>query len=132
MKHVSLRDCAVRESVVHKELTIQHVAGKRNPADLFTKELRDGAHFRKLRNSFMTTREKFTIDSTTSVPYVSPLNHSLPISPPPLLDSTPSSPRFSRRGGVFVLRFHETRGEDGVESSRGGGEIGREWFNGDT
>ena len=95
MKHVSLRDCAVRESVVHKELTIQHVAGKRNPADLFTKELRDGAHFRKLRNSFMTTREQFTIDSTSSVPSVSPLNHSLPTSPPPLLDSTTSSPQVS-------------------------------------
>ena len=59
MKHVNLRENAVRECIVLKELTVHHVAGKLNPADIFTKELRDSAHFRRLRDSFMSTRSQF-------------------------------------------------------------------------
>jgi hypothetical protein len=32
---------------------ISHVSGKSNPADLFTKEMQDGAHFHRLQDSFM-------------------------------------------------------------------------------
>ena len=56
MKHVNLRDNCVREAVSLKELLVSHIAGKINPADLFTKELRDGSHFRRVRDSFMCPR----------------------------------------------------------------------------
>ena len=59
MRHINLRECAVRESVADGDLTVIHVDGKLNPADLFTKELRDGSHFRKLRDSFMNTVHSF-------------------------------------------------------------------------
>ena len=61
-KHIALRENAVRESVQHfHELTVHHISGKINSSDIFTKELRDAIHFRKLRNSFMVPREVFGV-----------------------------------------------------------------------
>ena len=53
MKHLNLRDNFVREAVALKDVVVSHIAGRLNKADLFTKELRDGAHFRTIRDSFM-------------------------------------------------------------------------------
>jgi hypothetical protein len=39
--------------VQDKTLNVVHVAGKFNPTDIFTKEMKDGPHFRRLRDSFM-------------------------------------------------------------------------------
>ena len=55
IRHVSLRDNSVCERVQDGIIEILHVPGKVNPADLFTKEIKDGAHFRQLRDSFMST-----------------------------------------------------------------------------
>ncbi|KAL7517006.1 hypothetical protein ACHAWF_000097, partial [Thalassiosira exigua] len=41
------------------ELDVRHIPGLINAADIFTKEIKDKAHFRRLRDSFMTTRETF-------------------------------------------------------------------------
>ncbi len=35
-------------------LKVLHIAGKTNPADIFTKEMRDGTHFWRLHDSFMS------------------------------------------------------------------------------
>jgi hypothetical protein len=40
-------------------LKVLHVPGRSNPADIFTKEMRDGAHFRRLRDSFMCPLSEF-------------------------------------------------------------------------
>lgn len=53
MKHLCLRENAVRESILDEEISIHHISGKRNPADIFTKELKDASHFCLLRDSFM-------------------------------------------------------------------------------
>lgn len=53
MKHLNLRENFVRESVIFKEVAVCHIVGATNVADLFTKELSDGAHFRAMRDSFM-------------------------------------------------------------------------------
>jgi hypothetical protein len=45
-RHIELRKNAVREWVQDKTLKVQHVSGKIHPADIFTKEMRDGMHFR--------------------------------------------------------------------------------------
>ena len=63
MKHVSLRENAVRKSVDNKELSIHHVSGKLNPADLFTKELKDGAHFYRLRDILCHLERVFSLAS---------------------------------------------------------------------
>ena len=40
VRHVNIRDAAIRDSIRTKEITITHIDGKLNPADLFTKEMR--------------------------------------------------------------------------------------------
>jgi hypothetical protein len=51
--HMEMRENAVREWVQDSYLQILHVPSRINPADIFTKEMRDGAHFWHLRDSFM-------------------------------------------------------------------------------
>jgi hypothetical protein len=50
--HIKLRKSVTREWVDNGSITVSHVSGKSNPADLFTKEMQDGAHSRRLRDSF--------------------------------------------------------------------------------
>jgi hypothetical protein len=56
---MELRENSVREWVADKTLNILHVSGHDNPANIFTKEMRDGAHFRRLRDSFMCRLSDF-------------------------------------------------------------------------
>ena len=46
--HIELRENSVRQWVQDKTLSVKDVAGKTNLANIFTKEMRDGAHFRRL------------------------------------------------------------------------------------
>ena len=61
MKHINLRDNAIRESVHLGELSISHIAGSLNCADIFTKELKDVSHFCRLRDSFMLDQSRFDL-----------------------------------------------------------------------
>ncbi len=61
--HIKLRENTIREWVQDKILNVVHVAGKVNPADIFTKEMEDGACFRRLRDSFMIRLSDFVNDS---------------------------------------------------------------------
>ena len=42
---MELRENSVREWVENKTLNVLHINGRINPADIFTKEMQDGAHF---------------------------------------------------------------------------------------
>jgi hypothetical protein len=53
MRQYNLRQCCVRESVRLNEIKPVHIPGTINPADLFTKEMRDKEHFFQLRASIM-------------------------------------------------------------------------------
>ena len=68
IRHISLRDNSIREWVQDGVIEILHVPGKVNPADLVRKEMKDGAHFRRIHDSFMSTLS----------PFVSPLPHQSP------------------------------------------------------
>ncbi len=61
--HIELCQNSIWEWVQDKTLNIANVAGKINPADIFTKEMKDGAHFRHLRDSFMICLSDFVNDS---------------------------------------------------------------------
>ena len=61
MKHINLRSNAIRESVHLGELSIHHIPGVINCADIFTKELKDCSHFCLLRDSFMMDKSKFDL-----------------------------------------------------------------------
>ena len=69
--HIELRENSVREWVQNKTIDIEHVSGKINPADIFTKEMRDGMHFRRLRDSFMSRLSDFVRDSILVIHHAS-------------------------------------------------------------
>ncbi len=48
IRHMEMRKNAVREWVQDSYLQILYVPGWINPADIFTKEMQDGAHFWRL------------------------------------------------------------------------------------
>jgi hypothetical protein len=75
--HIELCENSIREWVQDKTLNDVHVAGKINPADIFTKEMKDGAHFCRLRDSFMICPSDFVNDSLLD------LHHARQLSPQP-------------------------------------------------
>jgi hypothetical protein len=62
-RHIELCKNSVREWVRDKTVDIRHVAGRINLADIFTKEMRDGAHFWRLPDSFMSCMSDFLCGS---------------------------------------------------------------------
>ena len=52
--HIELRENLVRKWVQNKSNTVKQVSGKINPSDIFTKEMHDGTHFRRLRDLYMS------------------------------------------------------------------------------
>ena len=56
---MELRENSVLEWVKNKTLNVLHVSERVNPADIFTKEMRDGAHFRRLWDSFVCRLSNF-------------------------------------------------------------------------
>ena len=59
IKHLNLRENMIRETVHDKEATIFHIPGVINGSDLFTKEIRDQAHFCACRDSMMVSKANF-------------------------------------------------------------------------
>ena len=51
LRHLQIRENAIRET---KFIKIEHICGKINPADMFTKEDKDPAHFQNLRDAIVT------------------------------------------------------------------------------
>ena len=56
LRHIQLRENAVRESVQSGSIEVRHIAGAINLADLFTKEDKDVQHFLSLRDTIMSSR----------------------------------------------------------------------------
>ena len=56
LRHIQMKENHVRENVARQFVSIQHVGGKVNLADLFTKEMKDTAHFVELRDLMMRPR----------------------------------------------------------------------------
>ena len=57
LRHIQIRENAVRESIQSDLIDVLHIAGKINLADLFTKEDKDAAHFIAIRDTIMTPRQ---------------------------------------------------------------------------
>jgi hypothetical protein len=77
--HIEHREKATREWVADGTIAVEYVSGKCNPSDIFTKEMRDGANFRCLRDSFMSRASTFLHGIYNSLHLLSsqPLEHSL-------------------------------------------------------
>ena len=50
LRHLNMRQVAVRDAIQAGEISVHHIPGKTNPADLLTKEHRDDSHFTLLRD----------------------------------------------------------------------------------
>jgi hypothetical protein len=67
VRHMELRENSVREWVLEGTLKVLHVSGRCNPSDIFTKEMKDGAHYRHLRDSFMCPASTFLRTSLADI-----------------------------------------------------------------
>jgi hypothetical protein len=56
LHHIQMKENRVRENIASKFVTILHIEGKVNLADIFTKEMKDTSHFITLRDMFMRPR----------------------------------------------------------------------------
>jgi len=52
LRYLQIRENSVREN---KNIEVQHIPGKINPADMFSKEDKDAAHFKQLRDATVST-----------------------------------------------------------------------------
>ena len=50
IRHIQLRENAVREAVQNGTITVHHVPGKSNPSDILTKEDKDSTHYISMRD----------------------------------------------------------------------------------
>ena len=56
LRHIQMRENRIRENIESRFVSIKHIDGKINIADVFTKEMRDINHFVTLRDLFMCCR----------------------------------------------------------------------------
>jgi hypothetical protein len=74
-RHIEHKENATRKWVADGTIAVSHVSGKCNPSDIFTKEMHDGANFRRLCNSVMYCASDFFKNIFTSVhPLSKPLH----------------------------------------------------------
>jgi len=55
LRHIQMRENAVRENVQLGFITVEHIGGKQNLADAFTKEEKDNKHFLTCRDLLVST-----------------------------------------------------------------------------
>ena len=58
LRHIQIRENAVRESVQNGFASIKHIQGSLNLSDMFTKEDKDVGHFLTIRNIVMSPSPK--------------------------------------------------------------------------
>mgnify|MGYP007095113615 CR=1 FL=1 len=59
IKHLNLRENRVREAHATAQVMVKHIPGALNSSDLLTKELKDAALYRKLRDTIMVSKANF-------------------------------------------------------------------------
>ena len=63
LRHIQIRENAVRESVQSGFIKVKHIEGKRNLSDMFTKEDRDIGHFLEVRNLVLCPKSHIFVGS---------------------------------------------------------------------
>ena len=59
IKHISLREKQIRECHQASDVCVTHIPSIINPSDIFTKEIKDTTHFRRLRGCMMVSKSAF-------------------------------------------------------------------------
>ena len=69
LRYMTIRENAIRESVDDGFIQLKHIAGKINLSDLFTKEMKDTAQFKRLRDIIMKSMSSDKIEKKTSMSF---------------------------------------------------------------
>jgi hypothetical protein len=56
LRHIQIRENAIRESVENNFIIVKHIEGRLNLADMFTKEDKDAKHFIEIRDIILTDK----------------------------------------------------------------------------
>jgi hypothetical protein len=119
-KHINLCENKVREEQqINKTIKIEHIPGVINSADIFTKELKDSAHFRKLRDSFLVSKSNFLQFSHNVPTHMTPrLN--LPYNNAHVATNNTTCARVTADKGQMILpsSFGQLTRQGGMEVSR--------------
>ena len=59
IKHLNLRENKIRESHASNDIAVTHIPGAVNCSDIHTKEIKDAAHFRRLRDTIVVSLPNF-------------------------------------------------------------------------
>ncbi len=100
IQHMELRENSVREWVENKTLNVLQVSGRVNPADIFTKEMQDGAHFWRLWDSFMFRLSNFLQQSLLVIHHQS--QSTSPVTPWQVVPSAASSKAIHAQNCYFT------------------------------
>ena len=65
LRHIQMRENCVRENIQTKFITVDHVGGKINLSDMFTKEEQHQQHFLTTRDKIMSITPSETIPAST-------------------------------------------------------------------
>jgi hypothetical protein len=103
IQHMELRENSVREWVENKTLNVLHISGRVNPADIFTKEMRDGAHFWRLRDSFVCHLSNFLQQSLLAIHHQ--LQSTSPATPWQVVPSAVSLKAFHAQNCYFMALY---------------------------
>ena len=60
LRHIQIRENGIREMVQKNLIEVQHISGKTNLADLFTKEDKDVEHFISIRDVLLQSKSSIT------------------------------------------------------------------------
>ena len=69
LRHIQMRENTVREQVQLGFITVEHIGGKHNLADAFTKEEKNDTHFITCRNLLVTKTPTFLKQSKNTFPH---------------------------------------------------------------
>jgi hypothetical protein len=56
LRHIQMHENRIRENIASNFIRVNHVDGKVNLADIFTKEMKDTTHFVEIRDAIMCHR----------------------------------------------------------------------------
>ena len=114
-RHIENKENSTREWVADGTLSVSHVSGKCNIADIFTKEMRDSTNFRRLRDAFMCRASVYlkgilpnipnAAQSPTPVPILAQSSATVPISRPSMLDVLATYPGLQISSALSCISY---------------------------
>jgi hypothetical protein len=114
-RHIENRENSTREWVADGTISVSHISGKCNIADILTKEMRESANFRRLRNAFMCRASDYlkgilpnvpnAAQSPTPTPILAQSSAKVPISPPGMLDVLATYPGLQISSALSCISY---------------------------